>query len=111
MVGAVKLMISGEWCSFQAIAVNAGSSPATIPFYLNFAYMETIKKRIATLGITEEMRRMAVGDVVQFPLSRYNNNSVRSTPGSTLVQERINGMRWKTRMDYDNKCVEVIRTA
>lgn len=70
---------------------------------------KTIK--IATLGIAEEMRLMKVGDVVQFPLSRYNYNSIRSTPSTTLVNDRVEGKKWKTKINFDDKCVEVIRIA
>ncbi len=67
--------------------------------------------RIATLGIAEEFRRMLVGDIVHFPLAQYNYNSIRSTPSTSLVPERMEGKQWKTKLDFDNKCVEVIRTA
>lgn len=74
--------------------------------------METTKrKRIAEDSISAEMRCMDVGEVVQFPISRYNYNSVRSTP-STLVKERIEeGKKWTTRINYDEKCVEVKRVS
>lgn len=67
--------------------------------------------RIATLGIADEFRKMEVGDVVRFPLSNYNYNSVRATPSTTLVPDRAAGKRWKTRINYDDKCTEVIRIA
>ncbi len=67
--------------------------------------------RIATLGIAEEMRNMEVGEVVQFPLEKYNYNSVRATPSTTLVPERASGKRWKTKVNYDDKCTEVKRLA
>lgn len=68
--------------------------------------------RIATLGIAEEMRSMKVGDVVKFPLSEYNYTSVRATPAGALVNERVNeGKRWKTKVNYSDKCVDVTRTA
>lgn len=67
--------------------------------------------RIASLGITEEIRRMGIGDVVQFPLSQYNYNSIRATPSTSLVNERLEGKRWRTKINFDNKCVEVIRIA
>ncbi len=65
--------------------------------------------RIATLGIADEFRKMEVGDIVQFPLANYNYNSVRATPSTTLVPDRAAGKRWKTRVNYDDKCTEVIR--
>lgn len=68
--------------------------------------------RNATLGIAEEFRKMEVGDVVHFSISKYNYNSIRTAPCTSLVTERIEeGRRWKTRLDIDNKCVVVTRTA
>lgn len=67
--------------------------------------------RIASLGITEEMRNMNVGDVVLFPLDRYNYNSVRATPSTSLVPDRAEGKRWKTSVNYEQKCTEVTRIA
>ena len=73
-------------------------------------YMEkTIK--VATLGIAGELRNMEIGDVVQFPVPKYNYNSIRTSPGTTLVAETMEGRKWKTRKDIDNKCVFVTRTA
>lgn len=73
--------------------------------------MEQKEIKIATRGIAEEMRDMAVGDVVNFPLDKYNYNSVRATPSTTLVPERAEGAKWRTRVNYDTKCTEVTRTA
>lgn len=67
--------------------------------------------RIATRGIADELRDMNVGDVVKFPNELYKYNSIRATPSTTLVPERMAGKSWKTRINYDDKCVEVIRTA
>lgn len=67
--------------------------------------------RMAKFGIAEEFRNMNVGDIVQFPTDKYNYSTIRSTPSASLVNERMNGMRWKTRVDYENKCIEVTRTA
>lgn len=69
------------------------------------------KIRVATLGITEEFRRMKIGDVVQFPTAQYNYNSIRATPSTSLVNDRMEGKRWRTKINLDNKCVEVIRIA
>lgn len=74
--------------------------------------MENKEAKIATLGLAEEFRCMDVGEVVEFPLSRYNYNSVRSTPATALINEQIEeGKRWKTRLDKDKRCVIVTRTA
>lgn len=67
--------------------------------------------RIATLGIVEEFRSMKVGDIVRFPASKYKASSIRATPSGALFNEQIEGKRWKTRLDRDNKCIEVTRTA
>ena len=68
-------------------------------------------KRIATLGIAEEFRKMKVGEIVQFPFEKYNYNTIRSTPSTSLVPDRAVGKNWKTRVNYEDKCTEVIRTA
>ncbi len=73
--------------------------------------MEKKEIKIATRGIAEEMRDMEVGDVVNFPLDKYNYNSVRATPSTTLVPERAQGAKWRTRVNYEEKCTEVTRTA
>lgn len=73
--------------------------------------MEQKEIKIATLSIADEFRKMNVGDVVRFPTNRYNYNSIRSTPSTSLVAERMEGKRWKTKIDFENKCVEVTRTA
>lgn len=67
--------------------------------------------RIATLGIAEEFRRMEIGEVVQFPMAQYNYNTIRSTPSTTLVKERLDGKKWRTKINFDEKCVEVTRVA
>lgn len=67
--------------------------------------------RIATQGIAEEFRNMEVGDIVRFPTSQYKYNTIRATPSTTMVNERMEGKRWRTRIDFDNKCVEVTRIA
>lgn len=69
----------------------------------------TISTRVAYRGIADEMRDMQVGQIVQFPLDKYNYNSVRATPSTTLVPERAGGKKWRTRVNYDEKCTEVIR--
>lgn len=70
---------------------------------------KTIKT--ATEGIAEELRNMAVGDTVHFPIPKYNYNSVRTAPGTTLIKEKLDGWRWKVRVDVENRCVVVKRTA
>lgn len=81
------------------------------PNQILFIMEENKKPKIATGGISDEMRKMDVGDVVLFPLEKYNYNSVRATP-ATLMQERvIEGKRWKTGVNYEKKSVEVTRIA
>lgn len=72
--------------------------------------VDTIRE--ATLSIAEEFRKMEVGESVSFPLEKYNYNSVRVAPTTTLMKERIlEGKRWTTNIDYDNKYILVTRTA
>ena len=74
--------------------------------------METKKIRIAALGITEEFKSMKVGETVRFPLSKYKYSTIRATPSTSLVNERVEeGRSWKTKINYDDKCVDVTRTA
>ena len=74
--------------------------------------METSKTiREATRGITDEYRDMNVGDVVYFPIPKYNYNSIRATPTSTLVRARLEGCKWKSKLDLANRRVVVTRIA
>ncbi len=74
--------------------------------------METKEIRIATLGITEEFRNMEVGETVRFPLSKYKYSTIRATPSTSLVNERVEeGRSWRSKINYTDKCVDVIRTA
>lgn len=67
--------------------------------------------RIASRGIAAELRDMEVGDAVTFHLSKYNYNSIRTSPGTTMIAEWLNGWRWKSKLDRENGCVTVTRTA
>lgn len=88
-----------------------GSNPPSVP-KSNFYYMENKEVKVATLGMAEEFRNMSVGEVVEFPLARYNYNSVRSTPATALINEQIEeGKRWKTKLDKERRSVIVTRTA
>lgn len=70
------------------------------------------KIKMATRGITEEFRAMDVGEVVEFPLSKYKYTSVRATQAGSLVLEQIEeGKRWTTRLDKEHKCVYVTRVS
>lgn len=72
--------------------------------------MKPKKTRTATGRIADEFRSMAVGDVLLFPMVRYNPNSVRSSPAATLARERWQGRRWSVRTDVEAGVVEVART-
>lgn len=66
----------------------------------------------ATLAVAQEFRRLKVGEIVLFPIASYNYQTIRSTPGTTMVPEVLNeGRQWKTRIDKANKSVAVIRVA
>lgn len=71
----------------------------------------TKEVRIATKGISAEMMNMEVGDVVRFPVDSYNYNSIRSTPSSALLHERMAGRQWKTKINYEEKGVDVTRVS
>lgn len=61
--------------------------------------------------LTAEFRSMAVGDVKLFPIPKYNYNTLRVIPCTTLVEERIEGWKWTLRIDSANKSVTVLRIA
>lgn len=66
----------------------------------------------ATEGVTDEFRKLNVGDIVLFPIDSYNYQTIRSTPGTTMVPEVLKeGRKWKTKLDRDNQSVAVIRIA
>lgn len=89
---------------------------------MDLGVMDFFKKRFphlniktpvwATLTVTEEFRRLEVGEIVLFPISSYNYQTIRSAPGTTMVPEVLNeGRQWKTRIDKANKSVAVLRVA
>ena len=65
--------------------------------------------RWAVDGIMPELRKMEVGDIVLFPIDKYNYNTVRSAPSNMLNERFIEGMEWTTRIDKENKAIAVIR--
>lgn len=73
--------------------------------------MEQKEIKIATGEIAAEMRALAIGESVAFPLDKYKYNSVRASPSTTLVRDRLDGKRWSTRLDLENGCVVAKRTA
>lgn len=87
---------------------------------MNFSIVDAFKKSFpgieintpswAMLGVADEFRKLNVGDIVLFPIAAYNYQTIRSTPSTTLVPERINeGRKWTTKLDKDNKSVAVLR--
>lgn len=69
---------------------------------------KTIRK--ATGGIAEEFRNLSIGEVIMFPAQKYNMNTVRNTPSSTMLNERMTmGKKWITSTDMEDKCVYVAR--
>lgn len=69
------------------------------------------KGRVATGGITEEIRKMEVGDIVYFPIPKYNYNSIRSTSHTTLLNDTLEGCKWTKSIDRKRKCIVVTRIA
>lgn len=66
--------------------------------------------RTASGGVAEEFRKMNVGEVIVFPMDKYNPLTVRNTPSASMINERVkNGKKWKTSTDFDDKCVYVTR--
>lgn len=69
---------------------------------------KTIRK--ATGGVAEEFRNLSVGEVIMFPMLNYNPNTVRNTPSTSMLNERVRtGKKWKTSTDMEDQCVYVVR--
>ncbi len=66
--------------------------------------------RNATGRICDEFRNLNIGESVAFPVPGYNYNSIRQTPHTTLIAETMNGRKWRTQVDMENKCIIVTRT-
>ena len=81
-------------------------------FRQRFPHLDIKAPVWATLGVTEEFRRLKIGEIVLFPISSYNYQTIRSAPGTSMVPEVLNeGRQWKTRLDKANKSVAVLRIA
>lgn len=81
-------------------------------FKKSFPDLDIKVPKWAALGVAAEFRKLQVGDIVLFPIDAYNYQTIRSTPGTTMVPEVINeGRQWKTKLDRDNKSVAVLRIA
>lgn len=59
--------------------------------------------------IKSRFLEMEVGDTIFFPFDKYNPNTIRSTPASTLSYAVAEGMRWTTKTDIFGKRVAVTR--
>ena len=68
---------------------------------------KTIRK--ATLSIPAELRKLEVGEEVAFPITDYNYNTIRQAPSNSLLKEKMDGWDWKTRKDFETKCIIVTR--
>lgn len=62
----------------------------------------------ATGLLSEEFRSMAPGDVKLFEIPKYKYNTVRVLPSTTLVEDKMQGRNWTTRIDPANKSVTVL---
>ena len=69
------------------------------------ALAKVLAIRIASKGIAEEFRGLAVGESVRFPLidSNYKYNSVRNAKYTTLVDDTLNGAVWSVKLD---RCIK-----
>ncbi len=71
--------------------------------------IEIKEPKWACLNVAEEYRRMEVGDIVVFPIPQYNYQTIRCAPSTSLIEESMEGKRWTTRIDRNNKGVAVLR--
>ncbi len=67
------------------------------------------KPRWAEGEIKDEFVKMKVGDIVLFPVSDYNYNTLRGTAIHSLLELTMEGRRWSTTLDRSNKSCAVIR--
>lgn len=59
--------------------------------------------------IKSRFLEMKVGETIFFPFDKYNPNTIRSTPASTLSYAVAQGMKWITKTDPFGKRVAVTR--
>lgn len=70
------------------------------------------KPTVAVFNPKHEFCKLAVGDIVLFPIDSYKYTTIRSTPSGALMNETmIEGRRWRTKIDKANKSIAVIRIA
>lgn len=71
--------------------------------------METTTTMQEPVTITDTLRRMEVGEKVEFPPSK--TDYLRNIVSQRLIEERVAGMRWHVRLDMENAVTTVERTA
>lgn len=71
--------------------------------------MKNIEGKSQREYLADKFRRMKVGEVMHFPVSEYNASTIRSTPGSSLLKEQMEGWKWRTKTNRELKCIDVIR--
>ncbi len=87
--------------SLRVIVVNAGSTPAAVPNKHQYNMEKTIDYELKRGEMVSLIRRMEVGDVLRFPITKHN--SVRGTTSNSLIVERSEGCRWSVSADIKNK--------
>lgn len=61
--------------------------------------------------VTDEFKKMDIGDITLFDVRKYKVPTVKSTPSSALLELRMKESReWTTRNDFDNKAIAVFRS-
>ena len=63
----------------------------------------------AQTSITEQLRQMEVGAILDFPIEK--TDYLRTLTGSRLLTERVNGARWSVRVKMDVGRTEVTRVS
>lgn len=62
---------------------------------------KTIDYELKRGEMTALIRKMKVGDVLRFPITKHN--TVRNTSTNNLLVERAEGRRWSVSADIPNK--------
>ena len=76
---------------------------------MRFPDIKIRKPKWAQLGIADELKGMKVGEIILFPIPKYNYQSIRSSPSTSAVDKLLEGWRWSTSLDRKNKSVAVLR--
>jgi len=61
------------------------------------------------ISIVSRLRAMDVGQMITFPARQ--TRSVRNIIYDRLIEERIEGRTWTTKIDWDSKQVQVTRVS